>query len=156
MFDRKNEAAPQWKLLLDYMAHVPEHYVATHEELASIADCPVRSVGSIVNVANGKASADGLRLVAVRGKGYRRATPSEALIESTLSRPKKMIRLARRGRAAAEAARNHPHASPLERAQADQASLHWSEMQVLGRRQSKRMKSSTPELPLRVRSSNEI
>lgn len=156
MFERKNEQAPQWLMVLDYMRSVPDHHVATWEELAGIADCPVASVSSLVGIVNAKAVDEGLRLVAVRGHGYRRATPGEALIESTVVRAKRFGRQAKRAKAAADAARNHPQATPLERAQADQAGLHWSEMVVLGRRQSKRLRRSIPELPLRVRSSSEL
>lgn len=156
MFDRKNETAPQWQLLCDYMRSVPDRYVATFDELAGIADCSPDAISSLVAVVNQRSWGDGFRLVSVRGVGYRRATPSEALIESTVVRAKRFGRQAKRAKAAADAARNHPHASPLERAQADQAGLHWADMVVLGRRHQRQLKRSIPEVPLRVRTSQEL
>ena len=156
MFERKNEAAPQWLLIRDFMQAVPDHHVATFEELAGIADCSLDAIGSLIGIVNQKSYEDGFRLISVRGHGYRRATPGEALIESTVTRAKRFGRQAKRAKAAADSARNHPRATPLERAQADQAALHWSDMVVLGRRQQRRLKRSIPELPLRVKTSQEL
>lgn len=153
-FDRKGEE-PQWRLLAEYMRHLPPGAVVMKAELAEVVDCKPSSVSKVVFETNRRMHNEGLRLVAVPGVGYRVATPGEMLHEATVTRGRKFVSQSKRGVEASSSVRNSPDASPIERDRAEKSLLHWTAMRVIARRGARQLRSSRPEMPT-VRRSGDL
>ena len=150
-FEVKGEAA-QWELIADFMKATPDNYVAHHRELAAIADCPLTAVASIVGLVNAKLKDEGLRLVAVRGVGYRWATPKDIADEATRGRPLRIRRGLNRVMHTATAWRNHADATDEDRRQADEVSLGAHEVARVHRKVTANVRGYRPERPRFARS----
>jgi hypothetical protein len=147
--------APKWQLISEYMQICDADYIASLDELAMVAECKPENISSLMVIVNKHLHDDGVRFVSIRGEGYRKATPSEAIYEATERRPRAFMRTARRAKQATIAARHHPDASPLDKKRADESALILDELQRNLRKGRKQLRKFTPELPMVVRGSNE-
>ena len=88
------------------------------EALAVVIGSDPSGVAGTVDRFNKRFASDGLRLVHIRGVGYRVATPADALHEATDGRALKLARQARRSSQAAVSAMNHSEATSDQRKRA--------------------------------------
>ncbi|MGE0342536.1 MAG: hypothetical protein AB7O86_05670 [Porticoccaceae bacterium] len=154
MFDRKG-VDPQWLLVADYMRALPEGQIASLAEIAAVADCKSEAVSSIVHITNKKAADTGLRLVAVRGKGYRCATPADGLTEATVIRPSRARAAIRQIRKATGFVISHAESTDAERKAATDADAHAAGLERMARSTQRQMSKLRPEVPV-VKTSRDL
>jgi hypothetical protein len=148
-FQPKGEAA-QYRLIEDFMLAMPMGYVASVDELALAADCPPRSVPSIVLRVNDTTAVAGFMLV-YRDGGYRVGSPEDCLARS-VDRSALFLRQAKRGKRAATTAILHPEASSETRRRATDAAGRWGQAIVSARDVRSDLRKLRPEYPVVKRS----
>lgn len=148
IFVTKGDQA-QWRLIVEFMESVPAEYVATHAELAAVADCEQRAVSHIITSrANPQLHSSGRRLVAVPGIGYRWARPAEIRDEVTRRRQLSVTRQFRKIVQGASAWKRHEDATDDDRKHAEEVAQSARELARVHRKASAELRGYRPERPV--------
>jgi len=143
---QQKDTKPQWEMLIDVFASQPDGWVGETAGLELAVGCAPGCLPAVVGTANRRLVSSGRRLIAVRGVGYRLATPAECLAEAAERRPRTLRRGVRRARAAAESVVSNVDATADERKRAEAiVEVHSSALRLLTK-QGAVLKVHVPEL----------